>query len=118
MIDNVCLGKQRVSCRSEQISLLSLLADDFTITFKLPKSGLVCAEEQGVKTPLALQKRAQIQSEYGWVYFVGNKSADCKASMTILPQLTTVQKRLLLNAYYCICRRASYVPHVLIVVAS
>lgn len=115
MIDDVCLGKQRVSCRCEQISLKlpSLLADDFIITFKLPESGL---NKEATKAFLALQKGAQILSEYGWVYFVGNKSGDCRTSMTILPQLTTVQKCLLLNAYDCICRLASYVPHVLIVV--
>lgn len=73
--------------------------------------------KEATKAFSALQKRTQIQSDYGWVYFVGNKSGDCRTSMTILPQLTTVQKCLLLNAYYCICRLASYAPHVLIVVA-
>lgn len=77
----------------------------------------VLKNKGATKTFLAFQKGAQIQSEYGWVYFIGNTSGGSRTSKTTLPQPSTVQKCLLLNACYCICRLASYVPHVLIVVA-
>lgn len=76
----------------------------------------VLKNKEATKAFFTFQKGTQTQSEHGWVYFVGNRSGDCRTSMTILLQLTTVQKHLLLNAYYCICRLASYVPHVLTVV--
>lgn len=38
----------------------------------------VLKNKGATKTFLAFQKGAQIQSEYGWVYFIGNTSGGCR----------------------------------------